>query len=252
MAFARFGSVLSCCAALLLASVAHADRVYLVGGSMIEGKVTREGDKIVVTLDAGNVRLNAASVVRIEKGETSEDRIAARRKTLAKDDVIGRLALADACREQHLTQCERELLREILALEPDHAEARGRLGYVRSGRGWVTIDEQHRIQAAANAASAAEAAAAVRKAELERDTAELARQQAALNVEAQRLAVQAAQARARSEAASQSTQLWLTGPYYYPGFRPRPVPPIFVQPQPATPTPSFSINGVRHPASYFP
>jgi hypothetical protein len=254
----RAMSLLGCCAALWLsASVARADRVYLVGGSVIEGKVTRAGDKIVIALDAGNVRLNAATVVRIERGDTAEDRIAARRKLLEKDDVTERLVLADECRELRLTQCERELLREILALNPEHREARGRLGYVRTKDGWVTLDEAQRAYAAANAAGAAERAAAVRKAELERDAAELARQQAALNVQAQRLALQTAQARAREEAARQSAPVWYGVPYFYsPGFRPRPTPPIVAGPQPqpvfTTPQPAFSINGVRHPASYFP
>ena len=253
------------CAALGLTafvpqSSAHADRVHLAGGSVIEGKVSREADKVVIALDSGSVRIDAASVVRIEKSETPADRISARRAGLPKDDIPGRLALANDCRDERLMQCERELLREVLALDPEHAEARARLGYVRGEHGWLTREEQQRALAA-KAAPAAEQAAAVRKAELERDAAELARQQAELSVEAQRLALRAAQAQARAEAEREaSTQsLWYGVPYsYYPGyrgFRPHPQPhPHTLPPSllPAQSTPTFSINGMRHPASYFP
>lgn len=260
--------VLGCCAALVCVSVsaasgARADRVYLAGGSVIEGKVAREGDKIVIALDSGTVRLDAASVVRIEKSQTPAERIAARRAALAKDDVPGRLSLANSCRDDHLTQCERELLYEIVALAPDHAEARARLGYVRGEHGWLSRDEQKRALAARQAPSA-EQAAAVRKAELERDAAELTRQQAQLSVEAQRLALRTAEAQARADAQRETSSANSIGvPYYYYGYagarpiRP-PLPPV-VMPPIATPplatplpAPDLGINGVRHPASYFP
>lgn len=218
---------------------------------MIEGKVSHDGDKIVIELDSGSVRLEAKSVVRIEKGETAADRIAAQRASLAPTAIVERMALANSCREQRLSQCERELLREVLALETDHAEARARLGYVRAEQGWLSRAEQQRLEQArlASAAQAASATSAVRVAELERDAAELERQKAELALKSQRLALQAAEEERRAREA-QANQLaawpfWTTGPYRYPAHLPS------FSPVPPHAAPNYVINGVRDPASYF-
>jgi membrane protein involved in colicin uptake len=235
-----------CAALLLCGSTARADRVHLAGGSVIEGKVTRDADKIVILLDSGSVRLEASSVVRIERSETAADRIAAQRAALPNDAIAERLVLAAQCREERLVQCERELLREIIALDPDQAEARARLGYVRSEHGWQTRAEQRREQEAAAPASTPAHQVALRKAELERDAAELARQRAELELESQRLAQRNAEAEKRTLRLPEPAPLWLAAPTLYP--------PAGRTPWALTPPqagPSFGINGVRDPASYF-
>lgn len=236
-----------CVALWLCGAPASADRVHLAGGNVIEGKVTRDGDKIVILLDSGSVRLDAASVVRIEKAETAADRIAAQRAALPPDAVAERLVLANQCRDERLVQCERELLREVLALDPEHSEARARLGFVRGAHGWQTRAEHQREQAAAAPTSTPEHEVALRKAQLERDAAELARQKAELQLEAQRLELRHAEAQKRAVYVADPAPLWLGAPtLYVPGRR---APSWTLTPPHAGP--SFGINGVRDPASYF-
>jgi hypothetical protein len=125
--------------ALLLSAAApvRADEVHLRGGSVIEGRATRDGDTVVVRVESGVVRLPADSVERIDKAEASDDVAQRRRAALGPRDVQGRLELATYCREHDLRATERALLEEVIALEPNHAEARRLLGYVRTEHGWV-------------------------------------------------------------------------------------------------------------------
>jgi hypothetical protein len=56
------------------------------------------------------------------------------------------LALADFCRDSGMNAREQTLLREVIALDPDEAHARARLGYVKTPAGWITRDEHMRAQ----------------------------------------------------------------------------------------------------------
>jgi hypothetical protein len=122
---------------LLAASSVRADEVHLQGGSVIEGRATRDGDSVVVHVESGVIRLPADSIERIDKSEASDDIAQKRRVALGPRDVKGRLELAAYCREHDLRATERALLEEVIALEPNHAEARRLLGYVRAEHGWV-------------------------------------------------------------------------------------------------------------------
>src|SRR5688500_10325588 len=101
--------------ALLLGGVvrpALAGTLPLVGGSVIEGKATRAGDKIIVEVAAGRLTLEARSVLRIEPGSSPLERLAARRAALPSGAIAERMLLADAYRQEGLPATERELLRE--------------------------------------------------------------------------------------------------------------------------------------------
>lgn len=138
-------------ATLLLAAagVAHADEVHLQGGSVIEGRATRDGDTVIVRMESGEIRLPADSVQRIDKSEASDAIAQRRRAALAPRDVRGRIELAAYCREHDLRATERALLEEVIAIEPNQAEARRLLGYVRTDQGWV--DRSAQQQAARDA-----------------------------------------------------------------------------------------------------
>lgn len=249
--------------ALLLAAsapaLARADKVHLTGGAVLEGKVSRTGDKILVEVESGTLSVDASSVVRIEQGTSAFDTFLARRAALAKNDVAGRLALADYCREHEMLARERELLREVIALDPDHAQARSRLGYVRGAHGWLTHDEHMAAQGLVKHGGvwvSPEQAVRLREAELVRQKAELERQKAEtelltkraeLNTERER----AERERAEREAAERSSQNASWFPYLYPAYPARPVQPIYPAPH-AAPVPPYAINGVRPPQSYFP
>ena len=63
------------------------------------------------------------------------------RRRAAAPTVAGQLALAQWCRRQRYFDQERAHLTAVVALEPDHALARQRLGHVRRGRDWVDADD---------------------------------------------------------------------------------------------------------------
>jgi hypothetical protein len=182
----------------------RADRVHLVGGSVIEGKAIAQGDKVVVEVESGAITLSRDCVTRIESGESTVQKVAARHAQLKRGDVHGLLALADFCRDHALPARERELLLEVIEHAPDHPQARARLGYVRSAAGWITHDEHMRAQGFVRHEGQWRKREEVL--ELERLAAELQkaareRDQARIELERQKLALEQARAEAETSKA---------------------------------------------------
>jgi hypothetical protein len=131
---------------LLAAAPAAADEIRLVNGRTLEGRAQRVGDEVVVRSSVGEVRLPAKEVASIVVGPTKDDLYRERAAKLDAKDIAQQVALADWCREQRLTEFEKRHLRAVIAIDPDHAEARARLGYVRHDGAWLTEDEYHRAR----------------------------------------------------------------------------------------------------------
>lgn len=244
---------------------AQADKVHLVGGSVIEGKVVREADKVTVELASGSLSLDARSVLRIEPSESPLQLLAARRAALPpvadlvdapsrRKAIAVRLALANAYRHEGALAEERALLEEILELDSDHARARQRLGFVRTEQGWVDGHAQllahgfvKRDGVWLSPAQSSQQATA----ELQRQTAELIRQKAALELEAKR-----AELDAEKTVQHQDEPVVQVYPWPLPlaarrtTFGAAPWQPSLERP--FTPAPTPFINGVRPPSSYFP
>lgn len=159
----------------LMSGAVEADRVHLVDGAVIEGDARREGGKVVIQLDAGQITLDADAVKRIDEGPSVLDRLEALEAVEKQRGVRGWLVLADFCRDEGLRARELAWLEKVLEREPQHAEARARLGYVKDGETWIKAEEQARAR---------------RLIEDQAQLAEHARQKAALEVEAQRLALE--------------------------------------------------------------
>jgi hypothetical protein len=139
--------VLAALITALASASAQADRVHLVGGSVIEGKATRHGDRVIVELGSGEIRVAASEVERIESTDSDVQQFERRSARLAAGDIRGTLQLAQFCREHDMRDRERQLLQHVLTLDPDQAEARARLGYVRQeSGGWILRDDQMRAQ----------------------------------------------------------------------------------------------------------
>lgn len=126
--------------------LAAADDVHLDNGEVIEGRATRAGDKVVIELESGQISLSAESVKRIDKRESSIDRYEKRYAQLPPDGVAERMRLADYCREHGMRERERMLLEQVIERDPNHEQARRRLGYVKTPEGWVTYAEHMRAQ----------------------------------------------------------------------------------------------------------
>ncbi|HET6204052.1 MAG TPA: hypothetical protein VFI25_14775 [Planctomycetota bacterium] len=69
-----------------------------------------------------------------------------RREALAKGDASSHLDLARWCAEVGLKVEEKTVLKQVLVLDPDHEEARRRLGYVRNEAGKWVLEEELRKQ----------------------------------------------------------------------------------------------------------
>jgi hypothetical protein len=131
---------------LLAAGSASADRVHLKGGTVLDGEVEKKGGKVIIVGEAGTVAVPQDSVLRIEKAESAVSKFEASYAALRPGDAKGRLALADFCRANDLKASERRMLLEVIALDPDNAAARARLGYVKAANGWVTEAEAMRAK----------------------------------------------------------------------------------------------------------
>lgn len=233
---------------------AHADKVHLQGGSVLEGKVAREGDKVLVRLESGSIRLEAASVLRIEVGETALERITKRRAALAEAAVAERMELANVCRTAELGRCERELLEEVIAREPNHAEARARLGYVRGESGWLTREEQTARAAAIERVAQRQQESAAAQAALLRAAATLALQKDELSAERERAVLE--RERLERERALSAPRNYVTYwlPYGLTSKLPsasQPASPYMINGVRSPHEAGFNLPGVRSPASYF-
>lgn len=129
---------------LLLTGSARADQVHLTNGKMMEGKARELADgRVQVELAFGTVILPGDKVERIERGETLEELVRETLKGLPPSDTASRFDLALWTRDQGAHTLSRQILEEILVLDPNHPGARRVLGFrLHEGR-WVTEEEYH-------------------------------------------------------------------------------------------------------------
>jgi hypothetical protein len=124
---------------------AFADTVFLKDGRTLEGTVSHRDGKVVVTLKKGmEVLLEPEEVERVVPGESLRDAFEHKRADLVPGDPEPRYVLAQWCKENGLAGEARALLEEVIRLDPDHAQARRDLGYVRDGGQWVLEEELRR------------------------------------------------------------------------------------------------------------
>src|SRR4051812_18787812 len=79
----------------VMGGTAHADQVVLVGGSTIEGKASRRGDKVVIVVDAGAIAIAASEVERIDSGSSVVQRYETLRAKVGDRDVNGLMQVAN-------------------------------------------------------------------------------------------------------------------------------------------------------------
>lgn len=130
----------------LLPGTVYADQVHLVGGSTIEGKASRKGDKVVIEIESGEIALSASEVAAIEPGPSPVQRFEAMHAKVGARDARALLVLANFCRDHDMKERERLLLLRLLELTPEQPEVRARLGYVKTDAGWVKREQQLRDQ----------------------------------------------------------------------------------------------------------
>ncbi|MGE3165302.1 MAG: tetratricopeptide repeat protein [Planctomycetota bacterium] len=115
-----------------------ADVFELKNGQRVVGAVIRESTTFVsVKTDSGEVvTIDVGQIVRREKSKSDYDEYLGRKQKLAPNDLVGHLDLAQWCVERKLLEESLFHLRTVITAEPNHVEARKRLGYVRIDGRW--------------------------------------------------------------------------------------------------------------------
>jgi hypothetical protein len=133
-------------AVIALTGAAAADIVHLKDGRKIEGEVVeKSATKVVVKTKYGLSEFAAADVERVEAKNTPEQELTAR---LAKADANDASALFDVylyAKEQKLSAKGKEILKQIVKLDPDHEAARKEMGHVKYNDKWMPEAEAKKL-----------------------------------------------------------------------------------------------------------
>ncbi len=128
-------------ALLLAASSAWADEVVLTSGAVIEGKVIDLGDSIKVVKSNASIVYPKSMVREIRPKKTAEELYEEQARALKDADLDGHLKLGRWCAERKLAKEAVAEFRKVIALSPDHEEARKGAGYQKVGAAWMTEDQ---------------------------------------------------------------------------------------------------------------
>jgi predicted esterase len=127
---------------LALAGALWADKVHLKTGGTLEGQVTYNGDKVVVTTKVGSATFRADEILGVERVATAEEEYRERAKALKPDDAQGHYQLALWCLEKDLKEQADAEARAALVADAGHEGAHRLLGHVLLRGRWVTEAEQ--------------------------------------------------------------------------------------------------------------
>jgi hypothetical protein len=132
-------------ALLAWANAAYADTIKLEGGGTVQGQILEDKstkDKLVVKVDAGGgeVTIERSKIQAIIQGKRPADEYEEIKGQYA-DSAEDQFKLAVWCEQHKLWRQRREHLQKVIELDPDHAQAREKLGYVKQDGKWLTGQE---------------------------------------------------------------------------------------------------------------
>jgi len=133
------------CAALLSPASASADIFKLKSGGEVRGELANADQSprtnyVVQPYAGGELTLPAEVVTQVVRQRPIEVEYE-RAKVKLPDTVDAHWKMSEWCFENKLFGNRETHLQRIIELEPDHAEARRRLGYEKLGDRWLTRDE---------------------------------------------------------------------------------------------------------------
>src|SRR5688572_11679702 len=129
------------------ASPALADEVVLRNGHKVVGIQREENDRIIVETGYGTVSFPRDEVVSVTKGETAMHAWPIRYAEVEKSTNASDFTkLAAWARENAMPRYVDGLMRRAVELDPNNAEAREALGFVRHKDKWVTRAELRQQQ----------------------------------------------------------------------------------------------------------
>jgi hypothetical protein len=126
---------------LLTLAAAPADEVELTSGTVVEGKVQDLGDSIRVVRSNGSATYPKSMVRKITPKKTVEEIYEEKARDLKDADLDGHLQLARWCSQQKLAKESLLEFKRVLALNPDHEEARTAAGFQKINGKWLSEEE---------------------------------------------------------------------------------------------------------------
>jgi len=115
----------------------HADEVRLKNGRRLKGLTSEDGDYIVIQMGSIKTRVRKDRVLSIRKEKTPRERYAEKVAKIGADDANGYYELGVWCEGHRLTQEAVKCFEQAIQINPDHAEAREKLGYRLVDKKWV-------------------------------------------------------------------------------------------------------------------
>jgi phosphoglycolate phosphatase-like HAD superfamily hydrolase len=130
---------------LAVAAPAWADTFLLHNGGRVEGELLNADEKprksyVVQTDDGAKITLDAEQVAKVVQLSAAQREYEKIRPTFP-DTVEGQLELSEWCRKEKLNAERFAHLERVIALEPDHAQARRALGYYQMNGQWSKRDD---------------------------------------------------------------------------------------------------------------
>lgn len=122
---------------LVLARYAAGDTFHLKGGGKIEGVATTEGDSLRVVTKFGSCTVAVADVELVERVPGLVEKFFVDRARLAVDDADGHWGLAEWARANGAPGLRKIACEDVVAIDPDHAEARKVLGHEQVNGEWL-------------------------------------------------------------------------------------------------------------------
>ena len=119
-------------------AITAADVIYLTNGGKVRGRIVEETSRQIVMKTAGGTTvLLRDEVATIERGATIEELYAERLAKIDPASASARFDLGRWLEDQGDRVRARREFKKVLKLDPDHAPARAKLGYVRQEGAWV-------------------------------------------------------------------------------------------------------------------
>jgi hypothetical protein len=134
-------------AALLLVLIsctttAWADKLVLKDGRTLEGRILQSDDPVrLKMIDGIEVLIPRRRIASQQQGPTLLDQFESRRAAVPESDVGQLFQLAKWCEEQGVWQGRNLVLQQVLAVDPEHRQARRRLGFQRFEGQWYQTDQ---------------------------------------------------------------------------------------------------------------
>lgn len=123
-----------------------AETFHINNGGTVEGKILERGRPTrIETTDGMILSIDPQMIQEKVKDEHINRRLYNQSAPLQSDTVENHLKISNWCKERYLKDLETIHLERIVELEPDHAEARKRLGFFRDKKNnneWTTTEQQ--------------------------------------------------------------------------------------------------------------